>query len=203
MADKKIEKPSGWNFDPIEGIIVLIFLAALLGMGIPAILKYFTSGELSFYGFKLSGIVGFFESSAWFWRALGFIIAGVAAVGTFIYTKKGDAVVREEKAKVYLDTNFEKVNVGIYPQKSMQNPLTGKWEKILKLSESENPSDWRLAIIEADIMLDDLLAKLQLPGDTIGDKLKAVSQATLRLSRALGKLTKRVITLLMRVMISF
>ena len=49
--------------------------------------------------------------------------------------------------------------------------------KILTLSESQNQSDWRLAIIEADIILDELLQKLQLPGDTMGEKLKAVEKS--------------------------
>jgi hypothetical protein len=37
---------------------------------------------------------------------------------------------------------------------------------------SDNPSDWRLAILEADIILDELLSELGYTGDTIGDKLK-------------------------------
>ena len=57
------------------------------------------------------------------------------------------------------------------------NPMVTKWQKILTLSESQNQSDWRLAIIEADIILDELLQKLQLPGDTMGEKLKAVEKS--------------------------
>lgn len=56
----------------------------------------------------------------------------------------------------------------------MTNP---KWEKILNHIESTNENDWKLAIIEADIMLDNLLDKLNLPGDTIGDKLKSVEKS--------------------------
>ena len=37
---------------------------------------------------------------------------------------------------------------------------------------SDSPSDWRLAIIEADIYLDRLLDAKGYGGDTIGDKLK-------------------------------
>lgn len=52
-----------------------------------------------------------------------------------------------------------------------------KWEKVLSHVESLNESDWRIAVIEADIILAELLEKLSLPGDTIGDKLKAVEKS--------------------------
>lgn len=56
-------------------------------------------------------------------------------------------------------------------------PVNPKWQRILNHVESLNPGDWRLAIIEADIMLDDILNKLSLPGETMGDKLKAVEKS--------------------------
>ena len=37
---------------------------------------------------------------------------------------------------------------------------------------SENENDWKLAVIEADSMLFDLLTQLKFKGDTMGDKLK-------------------------------
>jgi hypothetical protein len=51
-----------------------------------------------------------------------------------------------------------------------------RWTKIKKLSESFNQSDWRQAIIECDIMLDDLLKAISIPGESIGDRLKAIDK---------------------------
>lgn len=67
----------------------------------------------------------------------------------------------------------------IYPEIVDADAPTGnhRWERILELSESLNENDWRLAIIEADIMLAELLEKMQLPGDTIGDKLKLIEKS--------------------------
>jgi hypothetical protein len=56
-------------------------------------------------------------------------------------------------------------------------PLNPKWEQIQMHMNSKNPSEWRVAIIEADIMLDDLLKTLSYHGDTVGDKLKAVEKS--------------------------
>ncbi len=48
------------------------------------------------------------------------------------------------------------------------------WQKVEQLIASTNPSDWQLAIIEADKMLDELLKSMQYRGDSLGEKLKAV-----------------------------
>ena len=171
--DKPKEKPAGWNFDPFEGIVVLLFLLAILGSLVPAIWGYIVSGELSFFGFKLSGVFDFFKNNVQFFKTLGFVIAGAAAIGTFTLTKKADAVWRAEKAKLFPE-DMKDLSSDTEVAKSK---LQEKWEKIVANSESTNSSDWRLAIIEADIMLDELLEKLQLPGDTMGEKLKAVEKS--------------------------
>lgn len=168
--DKKKEKPAGWNLTPDEFIIVLILFLSLLGGLLPFLLGSFGPNGLSFFGFKLSRILDFIKSHTFFFKALGFSIAGAGVIGTIWLNKMADALAVAQKATLYL--------VGVadaaIDKNPAQNPLKTKWEKILTLSESQNQSDWRLAIIEADIILDDLLKKLQLPGDTMGDKLKAV-----------------------------
>lgn len=48
------------------------------------------------------------------------------------------------------------------------------WEKIEDLMKSTNPSDWRLAIIEADNMLEEMMIKMGYDGENLGERLKAV-----------------------------
>lgn len=50
-----------------------------------------------------------------------------------------------------------------------------RWRDVQTHVESSNQSDWKLAIIEADILLGELLEKLGYAGNTIGEKLKSVS----------------------------
>ncbi|MCU0660377.1 MAG: hypothetical protein MUD00_02070 [Candidatus Pacebacteria bacterium] len=52
-----------------------------------------------------------------------------------------------------------------------------KWEHVLALGFSANPTDWRFAIIEADTMLDELLKVLGYQGENLGERLKAVDKA--------------------------
>ncbi len=50
------------------------------------------------------------------------------------------------------------------------------WGKVLGYLFSQHSSDWKLAIIEADSMLDDLMDQLGFKGETLGDKLKSANQ---------------------------
>jgi hypothetical protein len=54
-----------------------------------------------------------------------------------------------------------------------------RWEHIQTLVEGNSPSEWRTAIIEADIMLDDVLAKGGYVGDGVGEKLKSIEEEEL------------------------
>jgi hypothetical protein len=51
------------------------------------------------------------------------------------------------------------------------------WERIQEFINSGNPSDWRIAILEADTILGQILESMRLPGDSIGEKLKAVEKS--------------------------
>jgi hypothetical protein len=57
---------------------------------------------------------------------------------------------------------------------SLPPVVNEKWEKVLVHINSSNPSDWKLAILECDIMLADILEKMGYMQESIGEKLKAV-----------------------------
>jgi hypothetical protein len=49
-----------------------------------------------------------------------------------------------------------------------------RWRRVLAHLASPNPTEWRLAVMEADIILEEMLAAMSLPGETVGEKLRAV-----------------------------
>lgn len=51
-----------------------------------------------------------------------------------------------------------------------------RWKKVLDYLFSHNENDWKLAVIESDTMLFDLLTQLKFKGDTLGDKLKGADR---------------------------
>jgi len=50
------------------------------------------------------------------------------------------------------------------------------WGQVLSYLFSQHSSDWKLAIIEADAMLEGLMEQLGFKGESLGDKLKAADQ---------------------------
>ena len=49
-----------------------------------------------------------------------------------------------------------------------------EWQKITDYLSSSNPSDWKLAILEADTLLDILVKKMGYDGENLGERLKKV-----------------------------
>ena len=54
----------------------------------------------------------------------------------------------------------------------IDSEVRSNWEEIRTLAKSENPSDWNMAIIRADALMDDALMHLGYDGETMGDRLK-------------------------------
>jgi hypothetical protein len=52
-----------------------------------------------------------------------------------------------------------------------------KWLGVVEHIESENENDWRLAILEADIMLEELVEVMGYQGASLGEKLKAIERS--------------------------
>ena len=55
-----------------------------------------------------------------------------------------------------------------------------RWLKTLGYLFSQHASDWKLAVIEADAMLESLMDQLGFKGETFGDKLKLADQNKFR-----------------------
>lgn len=56
-------------------------------------------------------------------------------------------------------------------------PKNERWERVERLIASQSSSDWRQAIIEADIILEEMLNKMGYQGSSIGDQLKQIEQS--------------------------
>lgn len=53
-----------------------------------------------------------------------------------------------------------------------------KWENVLKHVAGNDSASWRIAIIEADSMLDEMLIKMGYFGETMGDRLMSAKEET-------------------------
>lgn len=55
--------------------------------------------------------------------------------------------------------------------------MTGRWQKVMGRLETANEAEYKLAVIEADGMLNDILLRMGFRGETLGDRLKTLTPA--------------------------
>lgn len=113
----------------------------------------------------------FFYALMHFWSIWKVVaaIASLAAVAVLIYSYRKLHEIEEEEEKIFghnpEDTFLEE------DAKKLENE---KWVEIMAQAHSENPAEWRLAIIHADSMLEEMLKDLGYRGEGIGEMLKSV-----------------------------
>lgn len=69
---------------------------------------------------------------------------------------------------------FGQLRESIHETAIPKSKIIARWKKIQEKLESSNESDWKLAIIEADAMLDDIVKSLGYRGDTMGERMRQI-----------------------------
>lgn len=186
MADDKkndAKKPASGSgafgsWHPVEAIIALVFLLSIVGGLAKNIGNFATSSELSFYGIPLSSFKSFFGGNALIFKILSFTISGISLAGVIILSNMKGAIITAQKMALTPKPAAPTSTISPSPGRIYEiNELQQRWENIMKNVSLESESSWRIAIIEADVILDELLDKLGLPGNTMSDKLKAVEKS--------------------------
>ncbi len=175
MADEK-KKPEISNFalfephpDPFVHIIWIIFILLVIVYILNAFINMLTAAASATGGFaallRRIGLFLLWLLTSWPMKLLGIVVTVVCVVLIIRYLRRL-FMFRAENEKFWYPTPA--------PAAMPVNPM---WQRVENHLQSPNENDWRQAIIEADIMLDGILQKMNLPGDTIGDKLKAVDKS--------------------------
>src|SRR3989338_3422781 len=58
-----------------------------------------------------------------------------------------------------------------------ENPSEKRWGRIMTRLDSERESDWRLAVLEADVLLDEMITHMGYHGDSLGERLPGVEKS--------------------------
>lgn len=118
-------------------------------------------------------ILYFFASPGWQRFALwGKIISGTISV-VLIY----GIVVLMMKTH-FLKKKIERMKEIVAPAfKLPKSKITKQWEKIIRRLESANEADYKMALIEADKLFDDILVRIGYKGDTMADRLKQLDSS--------------------------
>ncbi|MFA6415009.1 MAG: hypothetical protein WC217_04005 [Candidatus Paceibacterota bacterium] len=126
------------------------------------------------------GVTGFYAWLAHLWVWITAIGYALSVIGLFIIVycmvRLFELREREEKFYTTLLVSPEAAG-GTHP----------RWEHIQSLVEGKSQSEWREAIIEADIMLDDTLTQHGYEGDGVGEKLRAADPSRFKTLKDAGE----------------
>lgn len=113
-------------------------------------------------------------SQTWLsWFKLVTSILSILAIALIIY-----CLVRLWEIKKEAKEKEKALEVKIIEEETFTHNL--KWANVLNHANSDNPTDWRLAILEADTMLESASQKLPVIGETLGERLKKIDKGDLR-----------------------
>lgn len=60
------------------------------------------------------------------------------------------------------------------PQEEIPDERRTRWQNIKDRIESVNPAEWRIAIIEADSIIEEIIKRIGYEGENLGDRLKKI-----------------------------
>ncbi len=153
---------------------IYIFFQNLFGSGVEST-AYVTDPNFTSFkqaGISFAGIGNFIESILYFLLIFFMTVTAYSAVRVLEIRKREHHHLEEEIAE-YAHKQKEKEKGTHAGTNKIKNE---KWEVVLKKLFSESESDWKLAIIDADEMLFDLMDSLGFKGESLGDKLKTVDR---------------------------
>lgn len=138
-------------------------------------LEYFFNWIVEFFGsifnpYSEAGIIGgqFLGILRLTFKVIIPILIIVLIIGWIYYQIRIIELQRVERERTY-DRVYKKLH------ESSSSQRNERWEQIESLFLSDSPGDWRLAIIEADSMLEDLVVQLGYPGENLGERLKNIN----------------------------
>lgn len=166
MADKKEAPKVDMVVDVGFVIVVSIFIVLLW----TTILNYLLLSRFGSYDDIWRAFVEWFLKYLWPIIILLSVIITILAIVGIAYNYKRLLKLNEAEDKI-----FNPQDVPLVEEVEMEK--NKKWEAVVAHINSTNSSDWRLAIIEADVMLDELLRTQGYQGDSIGEMLKAVERS--------------------------
>lgn len=156
----------------VRDISIVVVIAILLYVSshiTPINVETLSSGDaatsvLSYFGFgeKLTLVQTFFLSI----KNMLAVFAMIFLAGIFWTTIKIREIHHHEHEKYG----------AIHAEEVVAKGLAVQWQVILEHVNSESPAEWKIAILEADNMLDEVLEDAGYVGETLAEKLKSMSR---------------------------
>lgn len=152
---KKAPAPSSFGFPKIAELIIAIILIIII---LPFVTEYFfPSSTGAVMPTFVTNVLSFIKMIS----TIVSMLALVVIVYAFIQIRE---VAEAEKKKLGLMINW----------KSERKQKNVRWERVETYIQSANPSDWKIAILEADNILDEIVERMGYQGSTLGERMKKI-----------------------------
>ena len=96
------------------------------------------------------------------------IVVGVISFGLFVY------YIQLIRRTGILSLKYMQIKEGIAKTPAPVGKIRGKWTEVERKINSDDETQWKFAIIEADSILDDTLLSLGYSGENMGERLKNI-----------------------------
>ncbi len=180
MADKGSSKTH-----PAEPVIVMFFVASILGAIVwrleaflnrfPGFVNFLNTLWLFMQGKATLAELILASGSPWIFTVIFVFKIASFAFSTLMIWMIFSTSRKYAKVSKELFAPLQPPKEIVYGvTHTSEKPVNPKWMKVLEHINSPNPADWKLAILEADIILDQMLDKMGYHGATMGDKLKSI-----------------------------
>jgi hypothetical protein len=155
------------------GLIIVIILVIVIAIALsPAALSFVSTYISPYFKSYYPGFI-FIIQRIFGWIVGISIVISVPLIIGIIAAVEGTRHVRRKEAALY----DLKVELAVDEHVKGDPTLTKKWQSVMNHVDSPNASDWRHAIIEADIILGEILTKMSYHGEGIGEQLKQANKA--------------------------
>jgi len=164
MADDKKVGPK--KVDPVEEILFILLILVMLSVFFRRAYVFLSS---RFGDVNPDTFIGYFNIHVV--PVLKFFSFGISALSFvgILY-----AISQLTKINILENEIFHPAHFSLAPAEKEKNR---RWERVLEHMNSVNPNDWKFAILEADIILDDLLTTMRYGGETVADRLKSIEKS--------------------------
>lgn len=169
MPPKKPEEKKPGT-DHFPSVVLFLFILAFLGLAVSRFQTFFRPGYFQSFWYNILAYL-----TLHIWPGIKFlaVVASIFSIIGIVIILRKLSILSKEEDKIYHSHGEEAAKNLLVEEKNE------KWERVLAHANSVNPSDWRLAIIEADVMLDEVLQVSGYHGDGVGEMLKSVDRSDL------------------------
>ena len=170
--------------DDAEILAEVLFLFVILTV-VSALFARFTGllENISVGGTSLQAFWDLFASSYLPLIRIMSVALSIALIVFLAYvTRERNKIIAAEKEKLKADPP-QTIGGSVLVTKEQEQEVeefdfeNKRWQKVVKLINSQNATDWKLSILEADILLGEMLDAMGYKGDSIGEQLKRIEKS--------------------------